>query len=186
MDFETASTGGCQVSAGGSLDGFTFAGTSSGSTYSSGFNNTTSCSFLAPTAKSGSQFVTNYNSRLGGMEHDTDVFSLNSLWVRADERVGASTVEFIGYSGSLGSAIAYSMTVDITNVWSEVIFSGWDNLKSFAWDAISPGSSNISIDDITYVTGSPAAVPLPAGLPLLLAGLGAIGVAGRRQKARKA
>ena len=183
MDFESATIStACNVYAGGSLDGFTFNDNSDLSDgYSSGFSSS-ACIVFAPTAHSGSNYATSFNFLLGGFER-TELFSIQSLWVHPDARVsGTTTVEFFGYAGSLGSTTLYSMTVDITAGWTEVIFDGWDNLGSFAWGSLNPDQSNISIDDVTYTVGEVSPIPLPASLPLLAFGLGGLGLMARHKR----
>jgi len=178
MDFEAAPTGGCNVSQGGNLDGFTFSDLNDAySQYSSGFNNKTACNYLNPTAHSGDNYVVNYNSLVGAMTRDSGTFDLNSLWVHADIRVGDTAIRFQGLDGPLGNVL-YTLDTTISALWQEITFN-WTGIKTFTWDSLVPGTSNVSIDDITY--DAVTDVPLPAGLPLLLAGLGTLAALRRRK-----
>lgn len=174
IDFESAATSGCQVTAGGTTDGFTLSPYNG--TIGGGFNNSSDCSFLRPTAHSGTQFMVNFNSVTSVFTKDVGTFSLNSLWVAADSRVGNTTVRFQGLDG-VGSTL-YSEDVQITTDWQQVNFSGWDNVKSFTWNSLAPDVTNISIDDFAF---NGRAVPEPA--TMLLMGLGLTGLAlSRRQR----
>lgn len=173
IDFESVTTGGCQVQNGGSVDGFTlgaFDGDSSG-----GFNNSTACSFLSPTANSGQNFMTNYNSLTAEFTKDVGTFDLASLFVTGDLRVGATTVQFQGLDGVNGNVL-YSMNVDITSAWQEVVFTDWTNVKTFTWNSLIPDVSNISIDDFTYD------VQVPEAGSLALLGFGLLGLAFSRRR----
>ena len=177
IDFESASTAGsCQVNDGGSIDGFTlgaYDGDSGG-----GFNNSSACNYIAPTANSGTQYMVNYNSVIAEFTRDIGTFSLNSLFVHSDIRVGDSTVRFQGLDG-VGGAILYSMDVAITAAWEKISFAGWTNVKTFTWDSLEPGTSNIAIDDFEY---DAVAVPEPGTLLLLGTGLLGFGLMRRRLK----
>jgi hypothetical protein len=43
-----------------------------------------------------------------------------------------------------------------------------------------PGAGNYTFDDV--ITSGPAVIPLPAGLPLLIGGLGALGIVARKRR----
>lgn len=147
IDFESAVTGRCQVSLGGSIEGFTLGAVTPVS--GGGFNNATSCASIAPTANSGQNYMLNYNSRIAVFTKDVGTFDLLSLFVHADGRVGDTTVRFEGLDG-VGGNVLYSMDVLISASWQEIFFPGWNDVKTFTWDSLSPNSSNIAIDDFQY------------------------------------
>ena len=60
------------------------------------------------------------------------------------------------------------------------LFSSTDGLLI----SFGPDAYNAGIGSIEYTLTPTAAVPLPAALPLLLAALGGLGIAGRRRKTR--
>ncbi len=176
IDFESAITGGCQVQAGGSLEGFTLGAYDGNS--GAGYNNKTSCSYLAPTANSGNNYMVNFNSVIGEFTKDSGVFDLDSLYVVSDIRVGNSTVRFQGLDGVDGNLL-YTMDVAITTSWSQVVFSGWDDVKTFTWDSLIPGTSNIAIDDFEY-----DAEPMPEPSTIALLGFCLIAIGLSRRKVR--
>ena len=176
IDFESAVTGTCDVVSGGSVDGFTLG--SYDGIESAGMNNATSCSFIAPTAHSGSRYMINYNSLFGEFTKDVGTFTLDSLWVHADVRAGQSTVRFQGLDGVGGNTL-YSQDVVINPLWQQVNFAGWTGIKTFTWDSIVPASSNIVIDDFTFTASS---VPEPAFPALLGLGLGGLSYVRRRAR----
>ena len=182
IDFESALVTTCQVQNGGTVDGFTlgsffdaFAGGSGGFT-----NPTGSCGFIAPTAHSGQNYMLNFNSLVGDFTRDVGTFTLNSLWVHADARTGPTTVRFQGLDG-VGGSVLYTMDVAILPSWQQVLFSNWTGVKTFTWDSLIPGTSNIAIDDFEY--DRPSGVPEPS--TLLLVGLGMAGACYRRRSAQR-
>lgn len=175
IDFESVATGGCQVTAGGSTDGFTLSPYNG--TVGAGFNNATACSGVISTANSGSQFMLNFNSVIGEFTKDTGTFTLNSLFVHADERVGATDARFQGLDG-IGGNILFTQDVAINSAWQQVNFVGWTGVKTFTWDSVIPGTSNIAIDDFEY---NAAAVPVPATAALFGLGLAGLGWSRRRK-----
>jgi hypothetical protein len=168
IDFESAVTSStCGASEGGSIDGFTL---SDGQ-----INNDTACSFVNPAAYSGDNYMLNYNSRIALFTKDEGSFTLDSVFVHADIRSPDATVRFQGLDG-VGGSILYTMDVDITATWEEVVFIGWDNVKTFTWDSVIPGTSNISIDNIAYTV-----VPIPAAVWLFGSALAGLGWLRRKQ-----
>lgn len=148
IDFESATpVTFCQVTLGGTVDGFTL--TPFSTPYSAGFNDAANCSFIAPTANSGQIYMLNYNSLIGALTKDSGTFDLNSVFVHADARVGATTVRFEGLDG-VGGNVLYTMDVIIAASWQQVFFPGWDDVTTFTWDSISPPVSNIAIDDFEF------------------------------------
>lgn len=174
IDFESATTSSCQVSAGGSVDGFTlgaFDGTSGG-----GFNKASACNVAVPTANSGEKYMINFDSVIAEFTRDVGTFDLLSLFVHADSRAPATTVRFRGLDG-VGGNLLYELDAAISASWQEVLFPGWNNVKTFTWDSLTPNSSNIAIDDFQFDVVS---VPEPGTVALL--GLGLFGMAAARRK----
>ena len=185
IDFELAPVSGCQVQQGGSISGFTLGSINDGfAGGSGGFNSATdaNCSTIAATAHSGQKYMLNFNNLIGDFTMDSGTFTLNSLWVHSDDRVGATTVRFEGLDG-VGGNVLYTLDVPILAAWQQVIFPAWDNVKTFTWDSLIPNSSNIAIDDFEY-TASVQAVPEPASLLLLGTGLAGVVARVRRRKAQ--
>lgn len=181
IDFESAATGGCQVSAGGSTGGFTLGAYDGDS--GAGFNNKTSCSYLAPTANSGNNYMVNFNNVTGEFTKDSGVFDLDSVYVVSDIRSGDSTVRFQGLDGVDGNLL-YTMDVAITTSWNQVVFSGWDDVKTFTWDSLVPDVSNIAIDDFEYDAYDDCdPIPEPSILALLGFSLVGIGISRRKRHA---
>lgn len=147
IDFESAITGGCQVSSGGSIEGFTLGAVTPIS--GGGFNSSTSCTSIAPTANSGQNYMVNFNSKIAVFTKDVGTFDLFSLFAHADSRVGDTTVRFQGLDG-VGGNVLYSMDVIVSASWQEIFFPGWNDVKTFTWDSVVPDSSNIAIDDFQY------------------------------------
>lgn len=184
IDFEsTTNPASCNIGFGGTVDGFTLsnrsgpgAGVSSG-----GFNNTSTCFFTTPTANSGDKFMLNAPDSFAEFTRDVGNFSLNSLFVHADARLGDATVLFQGLDG-VGGNVLYSLSVDITASWQQVVFADWDNVKTFSWDSVSPDVSAIAIDDFDFgealVVDTPE-VSEPASV--LLMALGLFGLVMRRK-----
>jgi len=187
VDFESATTGGCQVTLGGSVAGFSLSPHNGG--VGGGFNKATSltCSSFAPTANSGLQYMTQFNSGVGEFSKDDGTFTLESLYVHADARKGPSKVRFQGLDGIDGTVL-YTLDAVIRATWQQIVFLSWKDMKTLRWDSISPDVSNISIDDFVYSAAKhsaaarpDAAVPVPATLALLGTGFAFIGI-GRRQR----
>ena len=148
IDFESVTTpSSCDVNPGGSVDGFTLSPYNG--TTGAGFNNSTGCDFIAPTAHSGTQYMVNYNRVYGQFTRDSGTFDLTSLWVHADIRSGQTTVRFQGLDGP-GGNVLYSQDVVVDAAWQQVTFSGWTGVKTLTWEPISPDVSNVSIDDVVY------------------------------------
>lgn len=177
IDFESATTAGCQVTQGGSIDGFTLSAFDDATT-GGGFNNTSDCNFTHSTAHSGRQFMLNFNSVVGTFTRDVGTFDLLSLWVSADERDPAAVVRFTALD-AVGGNVLFTDDFRITSAWTKVTFVGWTGVKAFTWDSLNPNSSNIAIDDFEYASGQ--SVPEPLSLALVGLALAGAGVARRRK-----
>ena len=182
IGFESATTDSCQVTAGGSVGGFSL------TPGSGGFNSAPKCAFFfAMTANSGLKYMTSFNKSFGEFSKDDGTFTLESLYVHADARRGRSKVRFQGLDG-IGGTVLHAMDKEIKAQWQQIVFPGWTNVKTLTWDSISPDVSNISIDDFAFTTAaarpaarSLAAVPTPATLALFGTGLAILGVGRRRR-----
>jgi len=147
IDFESAATSGCQVSSGVFIAGFRLGSVTPFS--GGGFNNSTSCASIAPTANSGQNYMINFNSRMAVFTKDVGTFDLYSLFVHADSRVGDTMVRFQGLDG-VGGSVLYSMDALISASWQEIFFPGWNDVRTFTWESLVPDASNIAIDDFRY------------------------------------
>jgi hypothetical protein len=89
------------------------------------------------------------------------------------------------FAGSCGFSVDSDLDSVSTSVSSEVGSfatvspTGFTDVTSlfFRWDSAIP-----LVDNIVLGYEDPAVIPLPAGLPLLAAGLGALGLAARRRR----
>lgn len=194
IDFESAATlSRCYTNFGGSVDGFSLS-PSNNTTTGGGFNKATACQLIAPTANSGEQYMLQFGGRFGEFTKDDGTFTLDNLYVHADARMGDdSKVRFQGLDG-IGGNVLYTLDAVIQATWQQIVFSDWIDVKTFTWQAITPGfspdPSNISIDDFEYSVASSsaaarsfAAVPTPGTFALLGTGLAFLGV-GRRRRNR--
>jgi hypothetical protein len=176
INFDSATTtSGCHTDlGGGSIDGFTLT--------SGGINNKTACAAVVNATPSGNNYMLNNSSGAGEFTKDEGTFSLKSLWVHSDRRVGTTTVKFQGLDGD--GNILISMDVVLSYQYGLlVVFTDWLNLKTFTWDPISPNVSNVAIDDFTYEV---SAAPLPAALPLFGCGVGLMSLFGWWRRVRRA
>ncbi|PWR01799.1 hypothetical protein DKT77_14450 [Meridianimarinicoccus roseus] len=83
----------------------------------------------------------------------------------------------ITFSGYNGATLVSDFTVNSNN-FGALVFAGFIGLDRVRITAT--GSfTDPTFDNLTYEATAP--VPLPAGLPLIFAGLGALGFAGRRK-----
>ena len=76
--------------------------------------------------------------------------------------------------------------IDFSNMsgWSNILFFTLTMpISQFPCNATSSNCTTMGFDDVTFQATS--AVPLPAAFPLLLAGLGALGLMARRKNQRK-
>ena len=171
IDFESATTGTCQVVNGGSVDGFTL--------NNGGYNTAAAClPFLSIlTANSGEKYMLNYNSLVSEFTKNDGIFTLNNLFVHAN--VGSTTVRFQGLD-AIGGNILHTIDIGIGAAWQQVFFIDWSGIKTFTWDPLIPDVRNIAIDDFTYVADV-APVPIPSALQLLSGGLAIMGFLGWRR-----
>lgn len=101
-------------------------------------------------------------------------FTLNSLWLTsAWEAVGSVTISAFGNGVEL-----FSKVVGITDVAPKFVALNWTGVDSVLF---SSEDQHFVLDDLT-VNVDVAVVPLPAAAPLLLLGLGALGIAARRRR----
>ncbi len=109
-------------------------------------------------------------TRVGG-----GIFSLSSFWFQILGRRAELTVK--SYSG-VNALETIVLTEAVYPHNSGQVFSHlFDNVTAISFH--DSGKGNLRIDDLTV---SVSTVPLPAALPLLMAGLAAIGFVGRRRK----
>ncbi len=174
IDFEAFATpGNCNVSgAGQNIGGFTIQGNTAG------INSAIACSSLVNGANSGQNIMVNFNSQVGTFQKNLGTFDLNSTFVHADTRqANPTTVRFQGLD-DIGNVVN-SLEIQITAIWQQVTFN-WTGIKTFTWDSIDPGSSNISIDDFTFnealTPPSAPAVPEPSTYIFSLMALAFIGM----------
>jgi len=172
IDFEGVTTSTCQAGTGAKFDGFTLGASTSRS--GAGVNSTSACSSIVPTAHSGNKYALNHNLYAGVLTRDIGTFSLDSLWVHTDIRVGTTTVQFKGLDIN-GNTLYDLNLAGVGASWAQVNFSGWANVKTLTWDPI--GNANIGIDDITFDT---AAVPEPSSIALI--GLAMAGLSFSRRR----
>jgi hypothetical protein len=69
--------------------------------------------------------------------------------------------------------------INAQGYWS-CSLAGFGEFSSFA-TPYGNWSTNVQIDNLRFTLGQPAPVPLPAGLPLMVAGLAALGLLARRR-----
>ncbi|MEO0744926.1 MAG: hypothetical protein AAFY49_06210 [Pseudomonadota bacterium] len=141
---------------------------------------------VADTAVSGS-FV---------FDADTETFSDISITVDGDTSIASPLGGFFEYTTQRGGAtFGFGNGVDAASS-SRVLYFGTVSALTNAGGSVSstssfsfPGVSLLAFGDVT-LTGAPvpqtpdpvSSVPLPAGLPLLLAGLGMVGVLRMRRR----
>lgn len=190
IDFENANNLNSFAFNGANLgDGFSMPGFSN-STYAGGaFSRLASNSLNGqpdpiPSAYAGENFGTNFRSRTGAIVSASPI-DVQSLWAHADYRFGASnTVRFQGLDG-LGGNVLYTKDVDLETSWQQILFLNWTGVSVLTWDPLGT-AANVGIDEVAYALTPVNVVPLPAGLPLLVGGLGLLGWLGRRGKPSKA
>ncbi len=102
-------------------------------------------------AYSGKQYMVNFNSMVGALTRNAGAFDLNGAYVHADDREGETTVDFAGYDDS--DTLLYSATRVVGSDWQWVELD-WPGITTFTWDSITPGVSNITIDDVTFNNGA--------------------------------
>ena len=112
-------------------------------------------------ARSGTQALINFNSRVGTLVNDSGPFDLTSFWIHADDRTAGATVRIAGLDGTNNEL--FSTQVEATNDWQEVVVN-WNAITKFTWDPVANSVTNISIDDLTV---SGATVILTEPVPSL-------------------
>ncbi|MEE9329941.1 MAG: VPLPA-CTERM sorting domain-containing protein [Parvularculaceae bacterium] len=85
-------------------------------------------------------------------------------------------------SGGLVLGAITSLAIATIGDSENIGLSGLGPIAYIIWEASSPFSSSVGIDNLTFDS---SAVPLPAALPLFLAGLAGMGAASKRKKAKK-
>jgi len=100
-----------------------------------------------------------------------------SAWVYSNYDNPAN---IFGYSLDGGATTSLGTSTVYTQILDTFVASGTSAVISLFFET-DGGTGTIRIDDISVV--QTAAVPVPAALPMLLLGLGGLGVAARRKKA---
>ncbi len=134
-------------------------------------------------AFSGSQYLLNFNSRVGTLVRDAGEFYLNGAYFHADDRAGSALLEFAGYDSS--DVLLFSTSVQVGTDWQWVQFD-WPGITKFTWDPVNPDVTNISVDDLTFdaaVIGEQVAVPSLTTYGLILAIIGFLLIATFRFRA---
>lgn len=126
--------------------------------------------FTGQAAHSGSEFAwSNGGVTIDLMAADGARFNLDSMWTRG----GNGGVSFVATGYANGVALySQSFSEGTSYELNTLNFKGIDKLE------LSNQTTNVLLDDITISS----AVPEPASLAMLLAGLTAIGVSARRRK----
>lgn len=130
-------------------------------------------------------FVTNAVCPLGGfgcngsmtLTFDADVNSVMFEYGFGNVGDSATLSIFDGLGGLLGTVL---LTLDLGV--SSANLSGFGTLRSILFDNTASTGAGYAYGNISYLPGA-AVVPLPASLPLLLAGLGGLAVLRRRKAA---
>lgn len=132
---------------------------------------------------SGGDFSMTFSSAISAFGfYGTDIGDFGNRLILRLTRLGGGTVDLdvgntVGSGGSPNGALLFFGFIDIVDSYTSIAFLNV------------PGSSDVFgfddmiIGDRQQITDPPSEVPLPAGLPLLLAGLGAIGALRMRRKA---
>lgn len=106
----------------------------------------------------------------------SDVTALSFTVAGFDAGVDDVMLSLFGAQGGLAGSLAIAGN-------GNVDLSAFGTLAALLFEPVMRGANGASYGDFTFDVAPPpmAAVPLPAGLPLLLGGLGMLGVARRRR-----
>lgn len=100
--------------------------------------------------------------------------------------LGSTAITVLDSTGITSTSINSLLSLSLLNIIDNVIiFSGFDQIQSVSINnssALDTGLYYGSISYTTFVEEVPAAIPVPAALPLLGLGLGALGVVARKRK----
>lgn len=154
---------------------------------------------LTGLASSVTSFVTFNVFKLGGLFGGVNDFLFDGI-ISVDAYLGNNAEDISDYQAtSLGTVGSFStaglsvgdvLSFDISSIFNTAIAGGASSL-GIRLTRSGVGNSGAATFDTFRLTSddqttNPSTVPLPGGLPLAAAGLGALGLLGKRRKAEKA